>query len=96
MIMARDKAVRNDFAGCSTGSGDSGFYKNKGYAIDAFEVALDGHGYHFSRGQFVNFDGEEGRRYKDICDDFGAVVGSAVITYYRMPSGRYEFLGYIA
>lgn len=97
-IKAKDP-VREAFAGCSSGPV---YYFTKGHAINAFDAALNAHGYRFDYADTQDLHGNEGRRTCNIIADgwypdlSGEVVGCAILTWYRMPSGRYEFVGYIA
>lgn len=95
--------VREHFAGCSTGSTCSGckrrapYYETKGSAVCAFDAALADHGYRFDSDDLASFPGDTGRRTLEVYDDAtGRGVGYAVISWYRMDSGRYEFTGYLA
>lgn len=88
--------VRDDFADCSSGNKPNQYYESKGHGVSAFDNALRGHGYHFDENELIDFSGNEGRRTINICSDGGEYVGLAVLSWYRMPSGRYEFVGYIA
>ena len=90
------KATRNEFAGRSTGTDRTGYYSTKGHAINAFDGALAGSDCHLDREAFVDYNGDTGRANHPICDDDKHVVGCAVLSWYRMPSGNYEFTGYIA
>jgi hypothetical protein len=91
--------VREAFAGCSSGPV---YYYTKGHAVNAFDAALKAHGYRFDYADTQCLYGDEGRRECDIlvdrdgCYGAGEVVGRALLMWYRMPSGRYEFVGYIA
>jgi hypothetical protein len=40
--------------------------------------------------------GNTGRETIDVHNEFGDAVGIAVFSWYRMPSGRYEWIGYLA
>jgi hypothetical protein len=95
--------LREDFAGMSTGNNGSGYYESKGEAVRAYEKALNDYDLCFNPDDFMQMPGDEGRISVDIwtmngADDdyFHDCVGSALLMWYRMPSGRYEFTGYIA
>lgn len=94
--------VREAFAGCSTCSKCSGcerrapYYGTKGEAVSAFDAALRDHSYRFDDAEFINLPGDDGRITPAVCDDEGKRVGFALLTWYRMPSGRYEVTGYLA
>ena len=90
------KAMRNSFAEVSTSSPD-GYYPTKGDAIQKFDRVLQHWGYMLSPNQMVDYSGNQGRAHIDIVDSITETVsGIALLTWYRMPSGRYEFIGYIA
>jgi len=93
MIKASDIAVRNRFCDCSS---RSVYYETKGHAISAFDNALSGFGYRLADEVGNGYAGNEGRAYVDVVDGKGIVSGCAVLVWYRMPSGRYEFTGYLA
>jgi hypothetical protein len=90
------RKIRNDFAVWSTGSEHGGYYPTKGHAVNTFDGALQDHGLCFDREQIYGFDGNDGRKNLDVVDEFGHFVGCALLSWYRMPSGRYEFIGYLA
>ena len=90
------KACREGFSGKSTGNAGSGYYGSKGEAVHAYESVLADYDYHFSRTELTDFNGDEGRATLTICNDDEGSVGCAILSWYRMPSGRYEFTGYIA
>jgi hypothetical protein len=92
----RDDPVREAFSGCSTGSAGAGYYETKGHAIRAYDAALADFGYHFDRADNSAWSGDEGRHEVDIYVEGGGCVGRAIVYYYRMESGRYEFVAYIA
>ena len=94
-IKAKDP-VRNDFASWSTGSDQGCYYSTKGHAVNAFDGALQGYDYHLDREDISDFHGNEGRKVVAVHDEFKHEVGRAVISWYRMPSGRYEFVAYLA
>lgn len=98
-IMA-DHPVREAFAGRSTGaprgSDRTGYYPTKGHAINAFDAELQTYDFCLDRDDLLDFSGNDSRKIIDVHDEFGNVVGRAVISWYRMPSGRYEFIGYLA
>ncbi len=95
MTIKAQGAVRRVFAGCSTGSG-AGYYSTKGHAVNAFDGALQGYDYHLDRDDISDFHGDAGRKVVAVHDEFKHEVGRAVISWYRMPSGNYEFVGYLA
>ncbi len=88
--------VRDIFADCSSGNGGRNYYKTKGDAIGTFDGALRGHGFHFDENELFDFGGDNGRRRLNVVSNGGEYVGIAELSWYRMPSGRYEFTGYLA
>ncbi len=88
--------VRSAFSDCSTGNAFGCYYETKGHAIKAYDDALRVHGYHFDENELFDFSGDAGRRNINIVSGGGEYVGVAVVSWYRMDSGRYEFTGYIA
>jgi hypothetical protein len=55
--------------------------------LQAFDLWLD-------HDDLDDFHGDDGRKFIDVCDESG-IVGRALLTWYRMPSGHYEFNGYL-
>jgi hypothetical protein len=104
--------VREDFAGKSTGGLDgshpdrrTGYYGSKGAGVRAFGEALEVYGLQFDPDDFLDLSGCEGRISinvhvvrddEDECIDKAPCVGRAILSWYRMPSGNYEFTGYLA
>lgn len=89
--------VREDFAGCSTGNGGP-YYPTKGDAVSAYSAALAEYGLCFDCDDLIDIPGDEGRVAIEIWTDqleCAICVGSAIIAWHRMSSGRYEFTGYI-
>lgn len=95
MMIKRNDPVRAAFSGCSTGNVPGPYYETKGHALRAFDAALAAHGYHLDCADHSAWFSNEGRCEIDVYVEGGGCVGKAVISYYRMPSGRYEFVGYI-
>ena len=95
MTIKRDDPVREAFSGCSSGNVPGAYYETKGHALRAFDAALADFGYHLDREDNSAWSGDEGRNTVDIYVEGGGCVGRAIIYYYRMESGRYEFVGYI-
>ena len=96
--------LRARFAAYSTGSPDGtqggagrvDYYDTKGAAVDAFSFALDAFSLHFDSQDCMYLPGNEGWKTLLILDANDNPVGDARLTWYRVPSGRYEFTGYIA
>ena len=92
--------VREEFSGCSTGnfngSGRTRYYETKGHAVNAFDGALQGRDMWLDRDDLSDFYGDEGRKVIDVHGKDAGWIGRAVISWYRMPSGHYEFVGYLA
>ncbi len=93
--------VRGAFSDCSTGNCD-GYYETKGSAIFAFECVLAEYGLCFDRDDLIDVPGDYGHVMIGVwtvqpeCAECAECVGQAYVTWHRMPSGRYEFVGYIA
>lgn len=91
--------ICGEFADCS--SKDS-YYDFKGEAVCAFDDALAAWGLQLDPDDLSSFYGDEGRKRIEVQmvgtdDDVrGDVVGIAIIFWYRVPSGRWEFTGYLA
>jgi hypothetical protein len=88
--------VRELFAGRTTGSDQGCYYGTKSHAINAFDGELQGFDLCLDRDDLSDFYGDEGRKIIAVHNEFHALVGWAVLSWYRMPSGRYEFTGYLA
>ena len=92
--------VREAFAGCSTGSprpiGRVSYYSSKGQAVNAFDSALQTFDFCLDRDDLADFHGNEGRKTIAVHDEHGNEVGRAVLAWFRMGSGCYEFIGYLA
>ena len=93
MTILAKNPVREAFAGCST---SNNYYETKGHALRAFGDVLNACGLHLDYDYPADYNGNEGRTHHPVCDDCGNEVGCAVFSYYRMPSGNYEFIGYLA
>jgi hypothetical protein len=96
--------VREAFAGCTSDGGPWTYYDSKGAGVRAFDSALDGYGLCFDKDDHFDMPGDAGRINIDVYtgidgygedDSRGRFVGSAVLTWYRLLSGRYEFVGYL-
>ena len=94
-ILAKNPA-REEFAACST---SNNYYDTKGHAIHAFDAVLRDYGMKLEDENIVDLSGPEGRVHWMVCTDcelYPEGIGQAIISWYRMPSGRYEFVGYLA
>jgi hypothetical protein len=96
MRVKSNSKVRNGFSRWSTGSSHGCYYPTKGHAVNAFDGELQGHDLCLRREELLDFNGDEGRKIITIVDEFDREQGRAVLSWYRMDSGRYEFTGYIA
>jgi len=96
MTIKAKHPVREAFAGRSSGNDGGAYYSTKGHAVNAFDGELQTYDLCFDRDDLLDFTGDEGRKLIEIHDEFKHCVGRALLTWYRMPSGRYEFIGYIA
>ena len=96
MIKTSDRKLREKFAAQSTSDCNS-YFDSKAEAINGFDDVLQSNGLMLSFRQWVNYTGDEGRAIVDIVDNVTEVVqGCCVLSWYLMPSGRWEVLGYIA
>ena len=91
--------VREDFAGCSTGTAGTGYYDTKGSAVHAFESALAEYGLCFDCDSFIGMPGDDGSIEIEVWTDSpecADCVGRVILSWHRMEfSGHYEFIGYI-
>ncbi len=102
--MIRSKhPIREDFSGCPMGSpvGSSriGHYGTKGHAVMAYSNTLAKYGLCFDGDSPFDISGDDGRITVNIRQDkrgYTLCVGFAILTWHKMPSGDYEFLGYLA
>jgi hypothetical protein len=88
--------IREEFSEWSTGNGRGVYYETKGHAVNAFDGVLQGYDLCLDRDDLMDFSGDEGRKTIEVHDEFGRCAGHAVLSWYRMPSGRYEFTGCLA
>lgn len=92
--------VREAFAGCSTGSKSGAdrtdYYRTKGHAVNAFDAALQTCDLCLDCNDLADFHGSAGCKTIEVHDELGFCVGLAVLSWFRMESGRYEFVGYLA
>lgn len=86
-------SVREAFAGRSSGNARGAYYDTKGSAMWAFDAELRNYALQFD---CYDIPGDDGCASIPIVDDNAECVGYAQMSWYRMPSGRYEFVGYIA
>jgi len=96
MSIKRNHPVRRAFCSRSTGNDRGTYYSTKGAAIDAFDAELQAFDLCLDTEDMSDFLGNEGRKNINVCDEHGNCVGLAVFTWFRMESGRYEFIGYLA
>ena len=95
-IKAKDP-VREAFSDHSTGNARGEYYETKGHALNAFDEALVEYGYCFDYNDTQQLHGDEGRAFVGVCiNGFDEVTDHAFLTWHRMPSGRYEFIAYLA
>jgi len=88
--------VRNDFCSRSTGADCGRYYPTKGHAVNAFDYELQTYNLCLDSDDLADFPYDEGRKNVDIHNENGDIVGRAIFTWYRMPTGRYEVIGYVA
>lgn len=99
MMIKAKHPVREQFASCSVDGKVVDYYDTKGHAFNAFEKVLVSNGYDFDLNNCCDMPGDEGRAIFDVFDchdDVEEFAGTAVLYWYRMPSGRYEVIGYLA
>ena len=87
--------VRNAFSECSTGNKGGAYYETKRDAVHAFESVLNAHGFYVDWENFTNFANDDGRAMLEFHSEGMEFEGHALLTWFRMESGRYEFIGYI-
>lgn len=88
--------VREAFAGCSTNGKSVSYYETKGHAVCAFDEALAAYGLHFAPEDCNDLRDNEGWATLRVCNAADVRIGYARLSWYRMPSGRYEFTGYLS
>ena len=102
MRIGSREPVRTAFAGCSTNGKSVGYYETKGHATKAFNNALLRYGFCFDFDCCFDLPGDTGSGTFSIISadtvigNKNACLGIAYLSWYRMPSGRYEMTGYIA
>jgi len=96
MTILRTDPVREAFSSCSSGNSPGCYYETKGHALRAFDSALFDHGYMLDPAACNAWSGDVGRATVAVLTGQGEEVGSAIFTYYRTESGRWEFIGYLA
>lgn len=95
--IVRGHPVRAAFSGRSTGNDGGCYYSTKGHAVNAFDGELQRFCFCLDRDDLMDFSGDNYRRVIEVHDEHGKCAGHAVISWRRVePSGRYEFVGYIA
>lgn len=95
MTITQLDPVRNAFAACSSGFGSSRYYETKGHAIHAFDNVLAKYGYMLDPADNSAWSGNEGHTTVPILTGQGDDAGRAYFSWFRMSSGRYEFVAYI-
>ena len=91
--------VREDFSECSSGNGPGSYYETKDDAIHAFESVLTEYGLCFDPTDIIAMLGDDGRTNIDIYTnelECAKCVGCALLMWHKMPSGKWEFIGYLA
>jgi len=93
--MKLSRKLRNAFASQST---TNNYYATKGEAVAAFNDVLEAEGLLLDPSTTTQLYGDEGRVTPKLVDleTETKEEGLAVLSWYRMPSGRYEFTGYLA
>jgi hypothetical protein len=99
MTIRAKHPVREDFSGCTTGSGGP-YYPTKGDAVSAYSAALAEYSLCFDPDDMICMMGDDGRIEVDVYTDeleCAVRVGRALLMWHRMEySGRWEFTGYLA
>ncbi|MHC4121068.1 MAG: hypothetical protein ACYSWO_26575 [Planctomycetota bacterium] len=91
------QSTRNAFASQSSGAS----YPNKWEAIARFDAVLKPLGVTFRNGDVCSLYGDDGRttaeivRFDENGDETDKVEGRAVLTWYKLESGRWEIIGYL-
>jgi hypothetical protein len=88
--------IREAFAGCSTNGKSTGYYETKGHAVCAFDEVLAAYALHFDPDDCVGVRDNEGWITLSVLNAADIRIGYARLSWYRMPSGRYEVVGYLA
>ena len=100
MIKARHP-VREAFSANSSGAR---YYDTKGQAVDAFDASLNDYGFYLDSDDLMGWSGDDGSVTVAVRVETNGpfdipgednCVGHAHFTYYRMPSGRWEIIGYM-
>ena len=89
----RNHPLRNEFAGKSTGRV---YYQSKGCAVNTFDNVLQNYDLSFDRTDLPDFNGNDGWATLRIVNAYDVAVGYAHLSWYRMETGVYEFVGYIS
>ncbi len=92
----RNHPVREAFAGRSSGNDDGCYYSTKGAAVNAFDGELQTYSLCLDRSDLDDFHGDDGSKTIKVYSEFGHCAGDAVLSWHRMDSGRWEFVGYLA
>lgn len=95
-VIRRTDPVRGAFSDCSTGAAGAGYYETVSDALRAFDAALSDYGYYLDPVDWSDWSGDSGRNVIDIYADGYNWISRAIISYHRMESDRWEFVGYIA
>jgi hypothetical protein len=91
------QATRNAFASQSSGAS----YPNKWEAIARFDAVLRPLGVTFRNADVCSLYGDEGRTTAALVafnadgDELDREEGRAVLTWYKLESGRWEIIGYL-
>jgi hypothetical protein len=91
----RKAPTREAFAGCSTNGVSVDYYETKGHAVSAFNAVLERDNLCFDLDDCGEMDGDSGRKTIPVIDEYHNCVAFAYLSWYRMPSGRYEVTGYL-
>ena len=100
-MIRQDHPVCKTFEDCSTGTpighwrGCVRCYGAKGYAVLIFQNALIDYGFYLDQWCILDFGGDQGCRFVDVCDNSGEHVAKAVFTWFKVPAGKYNFAGHL-
>jgi len=94
-MIKRNHPIREAFAGRSSGNDQGYYYSTKGAAVNTFDGELQTYGFCLDRDDLDGFDGDEGCKTIAVHNEFYHCAGHAVLSWHRMASGRYEFIGYL-
>lgn len=84
--------VRERVAGCSSGPK---YYFSKGEIIDTLNRAVSPYALELEPDDCIDMPNNDGHKIIGVNNANGRCVGNVWVSWYRMPSGRYELIAYI-